>query len=112
MMLRDRVTVLRSVSVTGPYGSSEPDWTTPVQVTYPAEVQPLKKLAIHEEDVVNGNRSKVTLLAFLPSMVDLRATDRVLHSGLTYEVDGEPKRWLRAGRPHHVEVLLTRVVGG
>jgi hypothetical protein len=110
MRLRDRVTVLRSVPVTGPYGTQEPDWTVPAQVIYPAEVQPIVKPS--DEALVNQDRTKTILRAFLPAMVDLQATDRVVWAGLTYEVDGEPKHWYRAGRPHHVQVLLVRTVGG
>lgn len=59
-------------------------------------------------------RNTVTtgLIAFIPPGVEVKATDRIVHKGVTYAVDGEPADWddLEAV-PSHLEVALKRVEG-
>lgn len=39
------------------------------------------------------------------------ATSRVVHDGVTYEVDGEPARWRDDSGPSHVEASLKQMAG-
>lgn len=49
---------------------------------------------------------------FLPHNSDLLETDRVVHLGLTYEIDGYVQRWPSpTGALKHDEITLKRVEG-
>jgi hypothetical protein len=63
-------------------------------------------------EVVDGREAQVSSwVAFLPADVDVVGVDRVTWSGVTFEVDGAPRRaWTPRGE-HHVEVPL-KVVDG
>jgi hypothetical protein len=109
MQLHDTVTRQRGTLTTGPYGSAdEIDWTTPAEVVYAAEVQPLSS----DENVVLQQRVESRWRAFLPPGADVVATDRIVWDTVVYEIDGEPERWKRRAVMHHLELILTKVSGG
>lgn len=114
MRFRDTVTRLRAPNVTGPDGAIIPgDWTnaTEVQllkVDYRGEFQPLSST----ENIVGQQRTESTHRAFLPAGADVKATDRIRFLGVDYWVEGEPERWRRRNREHHLEVRCFRVQGG
>lgn len=114
MRLRDTVTRLRAPNTTGPDGATIPgDWTNATEgqllkVDYAAEFQPLGST----EDVVAQQRTESTHKVFMPPDADVLPTDRIRYQGIDYQVDGQPEAWGRAGRTHHLEVLVFRVQGG
>ena len=52
-----------------------------------------------------------TWRAFLPGGTDLRATDRLIWDGRTFEVVGEPDVWTIDGEAHHVQASLRLIRG-
>lgn len=109
MRFRDTVSVVRAGSAASPDGGDAiPDWTTATVTDYPGELQPLSST----EDVVLQERTDSTHRAFLAAGADVKATDRLRHLGLDYEVDGAPEVWRVRGRAHHIEALCFRIVGG
>lgn len=109
MRFRDAVTVVRAGVTPSPDGGDDiPNWGTATTVDYPGELQPLSST----EDVVAQQRTDSTHRAFLPAEADVKATDRLRHLGVDYEVDGAPEVWRGRGRKHHIEVLCLRVTGG
>lgn len=109
MRFRDTVSVVRAGSIASPDGGDAiPDWTVATVTSYAGELQPLSST----EDVVLAERTDSTHRAFLPATADVKATDRLRHLGLDYEVDGTPQVWRVHGRVHHQEVLVFRITGG
>lgn len=109
MRLRDTVSVVRAATSASPDGGDPiPNWGAATVTDYAGEFQPLSST----EDIVAQQRTNSTHRAFLPAATDVKATDRLRHNGLDYEVDGTPEDWRPGGRAHHVEVLCFRIVGG
>lgn len=109
MRFRDTVTVVRAASMPSPDGGDPiPSWAGATVTDYPGELQPLSST----EEIVAQQRTDSTHRAFLPAGADVKATDRLRHLGIDYEVDGTPEVWRARGRVHHVEVLCFRIVGG
>lgn len=114
MRFRDTVTRLRAPDVVGIDGATIPgDWASVtdgqlLKVDYPAEFQPLGS----NENMVAQQRTESTHRVFLPAEADVLSTDRIRFLGVDYQVDGEPERWRRGRRNHHLEVLLYRISGG
>lgn len=108
MLLRDTVTRLRGTAGTGSYGSDEIDWSSPTELDMSCEFQPMTT----DEEVALQQRTESFWRVFLPAGADVLATDRLRFDGVDYEIDGEPRRWRMNGREHHVELVVTRVVGG
>lgn len=101
--------VVRAGSIASPDGGDAiPNWSAATVTDYPGELQPLSST----EDVVLQERTDSTHRAFLPGTADVKATDRLRHLGLDYEVDGTPQVWRARGRVHHIEILCFRIVGG
>jgi hypothetical protein len=109
MRFRDIVAVVRAGTTASPDGGDPLlNWATATTTDYPGELQPLSST----ENVVAQQRTDSTHRAFLPADADVKATDRLLHQGLYFEIDGEPEVWRFGGRVHHVEALCFRMVGG
>lgn len=106
---RDTVTVLRAGLVDDGYGNQVPDWSDPVR----AEVTGCRLQPMPVEDYVLDREAVTTRWRlFAPEGTDLRATDRVEHDGVAYQVEGDPERWPSpTGRLAHVEALLRRTEG-
>ena len=49
--------------------------------------------------------------AYLPEGSDVKAGDRILFDGETYEINGEPKKWTGAARLSNIQLNLTRWEG-
>lgn len=108
----DAVTVVRADYVTDKYGNptSVRDWVNATRTTVAGvSVQP------DYSTETTGDRNTVITgwRLFTPKGrdIDLLPTDRVEFDGMTLEVDGEVGRFRVAGRVHHVEARLRRVVG-
>lgn len=100
------VTVQRAGLVTD-HGAQVPDWTNPtVHAVTGCSVQP----AGGSEDRVNRDAVTTQFTLYAPLDADVRATDRVVFDGVTFEVDGPPRRWA-TGVLDHIEANL-RVVNG
>lgn len=109
MRLPDQVTILRAPQIAGPYNGSTADWVNATEsAPQPAAVQPLSS----SEDVVLQARTETRWRLFLLPTTDVLTTDRVRWAGNDHEVDGEVERHRIAGRDHHQELVLLRVVGG
>lgn len=106
---RDTVTVLRAQLVDDGYGNESPDWDNPTETTVPGcRVQPERG-----DDYVLDREAVITRWRlFAPAGTDLRATDRVEHQDVVYEVEGSVERWPSpTGSLAHVEALLRRAEG-
>lgn len=77
MKFRDRLTVLRS-STADAYGNPASDWTAPATHTEVAFILP-------------GSARRKDWAAYCPPTTDIRAGDRLLWNGGTYDVVGEPE---------------------
>lgn len=109
MRFRDTVSVMRAGTDPSPDGGDPiPDWTDVTVTDYPGELQPLSST----EDIVLQQRTDSTHRAFLPAEADVKATDRLRHLGVDYEVDGAPEVWRKGGRNHHIEALCFSITGG
>lgn len=64
-----------------------------------------RELTDREDTVVAG----MTLAA--PPGADIQSTDRIIHLGLTYDIDGEVGRYRKNGREVQVMAALKRVTG-
>lgn len=111
-LFADTVTVLRAEYRTDKYGNptSVLDWENATRtVVSGVSVQP------DSSTEATGDRNTVITgwRLFTPKGrdIDLLPTDRVEFDGMTLEVDGEVGRFRMAGRVHHVEARLRRVVG-
>ncbi|MFE4609996.1 hypothetical protein ACFRK5_16855 [Streptomyces niveus] len=106
------VVILRAPFVVDRYGNttSERDWSSAIRTTVRrVSVQPD---ATSEDD---GDRPAVTsglrLITRRGVDVDLIPGDRVVAMGRLLDTDGEPARYVVAGRHHHTEARLKEVAG-
>ncbi len=109
---RQTVTVLRAPFVVDRYGNttSERDWARATRTTVRrVSVQP----DTSTEDT--GDRTAVVtgwrLITRRGQDVDLVPGDRVVALGRLLDVEGEPARYVLAGRHHHTEARLKGVDG-
>ena len=111
-MLPETITILTAATTTDAYGNTVADWTSPASRTAAAYVRPVATADEHTDDrrdvsdrrwQVHTNDQAVT------------AFDRIVHDGVTYEVDGEPLIWkpgsVPGGRLGFTKLLLRRVDG-
>lgn len=91
------------------FGNFRRDWSNATSATVTGcSVQPFQAT----ESTVDREFASTHMLLFAPWGTDLLATDRVVHNGQTYEVDGEPGQWRDdQGAGDHIEASLKRVTG-
>lgn len=109
-LLTDTVTIVRASLATG-YGNSRTyGWDAATRTTVLGCVQP----SASSERTGARDRVDTSYRVFLPGTVDVEATDRIEWGGGVFEVDGEPQRWPApfGSSPHHIELTMSRVVGG
>lgn len=101
----DSVDLLQAALVAGYGGQQVRDWANATTTTIAAAVQPRSSV-----ELVDGRQVTTTGLS-MHCAVDsgLRAVDRVVWRGTTYEVDGEPLTYSIGGTADHIEVSLQRV---
>ncbi len=94
------ITVLRATSTEDAYGNQTPTWPTTGTTVTGCSVQPdTQSLRISEVTV--GRQTVVSRWQmYAPIGTDIIATDRVVHDGDTYEVDGEVQTWDHVALPH------------
>lgn len=98
------VTRLRAEVVVGYGGQQVRDWGDAARVAMPANVQPETQSELTE----NRQTTVTGWSLFLPPGSSLLATDRVLHDGMTLEVDGDVEDWTRGDRGH-IKARLVKV---
>jgi hypothetical protein len=106
----DTVQVLDAPLAAGDrHGARKRDWTRAVTTTVPrCSVQPYAAT----ETTTDREFTSTHVRLFAPPGAPMKATGRVVHNGITYDVDGEPATWRDLdGRPSHVEVALKRLTG-
>ena len=107
-LMTQPVTILRGVEVTDRYGSKTFDWTAATSAQTTAWIA-----RRDGSEVLDHRNAEISQwIGMFPKDVDLRAGDRVVRWGVTFEVDEPPNP---AHRPqsglHHVEAMLKVVEG-
>ena len=108
MIFPHTISVIRAPLVSDGKGNLIRSWTTAVAHDEVAWVQPVSS----SEQTLNQDRVVSRWRVFLPVSADVTSTDRLQHSGDTYQVDGEVQMWDTATGPHHAEAYLLKVKGG
>ena len=105
----DTVTRQRALLVDDGYGNQVEDWASPATVLLSeCRWQPLSSKEVLE----SRSGSEITARLMAPLDVDIAPRDRIVYSGVTYEVEGEPLRHRSpSGVAAHAEVLLRRFDG-
>lgn len=108
---RETVVRLRAPYVVDEYGNeaSSRDWdlATSLDIS-PCSVQPMVGSEVLEDRDASVNR----WIIYAPSGADIKPTDRVIHSGITYEVKSDIRRWPSAsGGLDNTQLELERVDG-
>jgi hypothetical protein len=105
------VDIVRAAVVVGPYGSTDVlDWAA---ATTTAGVAAFMQPQSSEEQVADAERVTTRWRLFLAATADLKATDRVVWSLQTFEVDGDVEAHQgMSGATRHKEALLRRVTMG
>lgn len=99
------VTLLRAVTTTDAYGATVPDtWT---QTTITARIEQSSA----SEVTGQGRHGEVSTWRMWTNYEDVRAADRVLYAGDTYEVVGLPAPMRTASTVHHYAATLRLVEG-
>ena len=103
------VTIIRPGTTTS-RGSTIPDWTTSTSTTVTGcSVQPAST-SLTQDGRVQGIYDGMT--AYLPPGTDVQEGDRITYDGLTYTVDGTPRKWISAtGQASNIQVNLKRWSG-
>lgn len=103
------VTILTAGTVTDAYGDTATSWATPTSVAVKGWLAQLE-----ETEPSGPGRALVTVVRDvlrLPIGTPITAGNRVVIDGITYDVDGPPRRvWTPRGA-HHLRVNLRAVEG-
>ena len=107
-LIVDPVTILRAATTVDRYGNTIRDWSSPSSTATVGWVSQRTS-----SEVTASRDAEVSDWAgFFLCDEDVAAQDRVVWSGLTFEVVGPPNPARRPGEPtHHIEAPL-RVVAG
>lgn len=106
-IMQQSVTRLRASRVPDDRGNQVDDWSTPTTVAIPGcSVQP----GVTSEDRLNRDTTLIAYTVIAPAGIDVLSTDRIVYSGQTYEIDGEPERW-ETGILDHTTLYLKRWEG-
>lgn len=106
---RQTVTRIRPGATTS-RGSVAPDWTnaTTKEITG-CSMQPAGT-SLSQDGRVLGIMDGLT--CFMPADADVQAGDHIVFGGVTYEINGEVRRWPSAtGTLDHIELNLVRYAG-
>lgn len=114
-MLPQTITILTATTTTDGYGNTVLDWTSPASRTAAAYVRPVStSVRPAGDEFVDAGRD-VSERAWQVHTNDQAVTafERVVHDGVTYEIDGDPLVWKTApgGRLGHTKLQLRRVDG-
>jgi hypothetical protein len=94
------ITVLRAATKPSDYGTTQVlDWSNVTATAVNGcSVQPTSA----PEFTQDRDAVLVRWVAWVPPDADVRASDRVMFNGATYDVDGEPMRWDFGALAHQV----------
>jgi hypothetical protein len=114
-MMPQTITILTAATTVDGYRNTVLDWTSPASRTAAAYVRPIStSLRPTGNEHVDVGRD-VSERAWQVHTNDQAVTvfDRVVHDGVTYEIDGDPLVWTTApgGRLAFTKLLLRRVDG-
>jgi hypothetical protein len=114
-MLPHTITIRTPGETTDAYGNTVPDWDTATTRTAAAYVRPQStsvRPAGNEHVEVGRDVSERSWQVHTNDSA-ITVTDRIVWDGVTYEVDGDPLRWVSApgGRLSFTKVQLRRVDG-
>jgi hypothetical protein len=104
-MLADTITRLRAPLVAGGYGNQDRDWANAV----PEDLACYVSFVSSTEEVVNLAETQTVGKVTVGPDADIEPTDRIVHLGLTYEVEGDVMPSLRRGVLHHHRFRMRRV---
>lgn len=100
------VEVLGGAGTTDRYGNDVTDWSSPTAAT----VEGCRLVPVPGDEVLDRVTRRWVL--FAPLDAAITATSRVRWAGVTYDVDGEVRRWTSpSGALAHLEADLSRVEG-
>ena len=91
-------------------GSQVPDWSNVerLEISY-CSVQPAGT-SLSQDGRVLGVSDGYTV--YLPPDADVKAGDRIVYDGDTYEINGDPRKWKSAtGRLDHIMISIERWTG-
>ena len=88
------------------YGNEVPD-TDLTGVTTPGRIEQNSA----DEDIIDRDTRVTTFTLFLPKEIIISALSRVSWDGRDFRVTGEPEVVYGAADPHHIEAVLTEVLG-
>lgn len=104
----ETVTLVRAAQAPDRYGTLRPDWSN----TTSSEIRGCDVQPISTEEAGGAREYASThVRLYAPGHPNIRATDRIIWRGETYEVDGAPAKWFDSGNPHHSEAELKRLAG-
>lgn len=105
----DRVVRVRAALVASArYDTQRRDWAGADRLTITGvAVQPVSST----EATLDREYAATHLRVYAPAGADVCASDRIEWRSVTYEVDGEPGRWLDDATDHHVEFAMKRMTG-
>ena len=108
---RETITRLRAPYKADRFGNptSVRDWTAATSLDIPGcSVQPVAGTEVFDDRDARVQR----WIVYAPVGTDLMSTDRIIHKGVTYEVDGDIRVWTGAtGTLDNVQAILERVDG-
>lgn len=105
----DSVTVLRAPLVDADYNNQEYDWPNATETEVAGcRVQPERG----SDYTIDRDAVETRWRLFGPDGMDIRDTDRIMHQGVTYDIEGSVERWPSpTGALAHIEARLVRVEG-
>lgn len=105
MILHDPITVQRAPLVSTLYGNSTRNWAAATSTNYLVHWSAQSVTEVVGDEARTVTRGKI----FGGPDLDLKATDRVVFAGETFEVDGDVMRSYRLGQLHHIRAFLRRI---
>lgn len=109
-MLPHQITILTPGTTTDGYGNQVPDWAAATSRTAAAYVRPWTP---GDENVDAGRDVSDRVWQVHTNDSAVTAFDRIVHDGVTYEIDGDPmiRKLAPGGRLGHTKLRLRRVDG-
>lgn len=103
-MLSDTITRQRAPLIAGGYGNQSRDWANATTADLPCYVS----FVSSTEEVVNLNETQTRGKVTVGPDADIEPTDRIVHLGITYDVEGDLMPSLRRGVLHHYRFRMRR----
>lgn len=105
---QQQLTIVRPKTITE-RGSEIPDWEHTTRTTVNGcSVQPATTSLTMDGRVLGISEG---MTAYLPEGTDVQAGDHIEYDGQTYEINGEPKKWVGAFTRSNIQLNLIRWEG-